>query len=496
MENETLHIDFLASHRHYGDHMEPIAEALKEQGVEVRWFTSWREMPRDNVVGICCATGDLNGLQKRGRRSIFCEHGAGQTYSNTHSSYAGGRNRRNVLAFLNPGPHVTEANKRPYPLTKQFEIGCPKLDKWAGYKPEPNGQRPLVVVSFHWDCKVAPETRSAFNEYSKILPTLLDAQEYRFALHSHPRQKALVKEFASKNGIPFIEHFDEVMERAHIYCIDNSSTLFEFAATDRPVVVINSKHYRRGINHGLRFWDLADIGVNCDRPDDLHVSILDAIADRLTQRQARWKAVSKVYTVPLGQATQAATDAIIEILREDPVIVSEYRLQATRHLQGYAGNVGPGWTIDLFRDHCVVTDTEGRQVIRNYIPRNVEARAQEMIGTGFYKRVPVPAPDKPKPAENKMVYPPENKSGLPLDERYKKPAEVTEQAAKLDSLRPHLDQLVLECVADGLSKSATRRAIGSDEDYTYKQVDDCWDRLVATGAIIEYGRHKYKVAAK
>ena len=56
--------------------------------------------------------------------------------------------------------------------------------------------------------------------------------------------------------------FDEVMERSTLYICDNSSTLYEFASTGRPVVVLNAPWFRRDIEHGLRFWEHADVGVS------------------------------------------------------------------------------------------------------------------------------------------------------------------------------------------------------------------------------------------
>jgi hypothetical protein len=54
----------------------------------------------------------------------------------------------------------------------------------------------------------------------------------------------------------------EVQRRAAVYVCDNSSSMYEFAATGRPVVVLDLPEgrikgigYRRNINHGLRFWD-------------------------------------------------------------------------------------------------------------------------------------------------------------------------------------------------------------------------------------------------
>ena len=102
-----------------------------------------------------------------------------------------------------------------------------------------------------------------------------------------------------------------MLRQADLYVCDNSSSLFEFAATGRPVVVLNTPEYRRDVHHGLRFWDAASVGVNCDRPRDLDDAIGQALADAPKQQAARERALDIVYSPRTGGA-QLAADALVE----------------------------------------------------------------------------------------------------------------------------------------------------------------------------------------
>jgi UDP-N-acetylglucosamine:LPS N-acetylglucosamine transferase len=91
-----------------------------------------------------------------------------------------------------------------------------------------------------------------------------------------------------------------------VYVCDNSSTIYEFAATGRPVVVLNGPHYRRDVHHGLRFWDAADVGIQVDHPRDLPDAIEEALRDPEPRRRAREAALGIVYAHRTGAAQRAA----------------------------------------------------------------------------------------------------------------------------------------------------------------------------------------------
>jgi hypothetical protein len=91
-----------------------------------------------------------------------------------------------------------------------------------------------------------------------------------------------------------------------VYVCDNSSTIFEFASTGRPVVLLNASTWHKGHGPGLRFWDAAHVGVNVWPQDDLAFAIDVALADEPHRQTAREDALSFVYAYRRGAAERAA----------------------------------------------------------------------------------------------------------------------------------------------------------------------------------------------
>lgn len=174
-------------------------------------------------------------------------------------------------------------------------------------------RQPTVAVSFHWDCRICPEASTAWPHYNAALPELvadLRAHGIRLLGHGHPRIYARLADRWRDLGVELAPEFDQVLAEADLYVCDNSSTLYEFAATGRPVLLLNAPWYRRDVEHGLRFWQHADVGLQVDEPGELAAMVRLALADPEPVRVMRAEHVAAVYPHADGRAAERAADAM------------------------------------------------------------------------------------------------------------------------------------------------------------------------------------------
>ncbi len=326
-------IDFLASFPWYAEHLIPVWKALPAQR-RGKWFASLetaRLLKRhgiEAVVGgavvnktpmLVASSGDMFRAVKLGRPVAMMEHGAGQSYGGDrqarhHSSYAGGAMRDYVELFLHPGPNPAERDMARYPKAHVEIVGCPKLDTLPTRDHSlDQDDRPVVAVSFHWDCQVAPETRSGFIYFRSGIQVVND---FKLIGHGHPRVMERLRPWYERKGIEPVPSFTQVLKRADLYVCDNSSSLFEFAATGRPVLVMNPPFYRKSVNHGLRFWDAAKVGLQVSAPSDFTSAVRKALADPVQAQMDRKDALDLVYSYRDGTSAERAASALVEWMNQ------------------------------------------------------------------------------------------------------------------------------------------------------------------------------------
>lgn len=318
-------IDALATEPHFLDHIAPVWRRLPAGGT--LWVTPDLE-PRAATLGLAgvdagpvppaatptlvASYGDLRRARRSLRPVVLMEHGAGQAYAGIEStcgSYVGSADRDGVVLALVPNEPAAARHRAAHPELPTVVIGSPHLDELATI-PAPVDGPP--AISFHWDCDLVPETRSAWPEYGWELPGL--AAAYPGAIgHAHPRLWPTCSGWMRGAGLDTVADFTDVVARAGCYVVDNSSTLFTFAALDRPVVVLNSCHFRRNVHHGGRFWDWADVGVQCDHPGDLVDAIAEAQRDSAGIATRRREVSAEVYPYR-GDAADRAVAALDEVL--------------------------------------------------------------------------------------------------------------------------------------------------------------------------------------
>jgi glycosyltransferase involved in cell wall biosynthesis len=324
-------IDFFASRENYVDHLLPIYNALPDdkkgcfvvsKGELVTYGRSkginallTRDYMTKNRQGWVVMAG-LSGVNKfRSRNLILVNHGCGGHWNVNHQSYAGGRaGRRLYQLILEPGDIPAERDKKTCPHTKIEVVGCPKMDRWYPVIPKEKGDPPVIAIGFHQDTQVCPESRTALPHYMKAFSKLSKWQatgEVKIIGTGHPVYWSTLKPIWVKYGFEPVLDFDEVMERADVYVRDQYSTIYEFASLDRPVVLLNAPWYRRDVEHGMRFWELSNVGVNCNEPGDLIDCIKEALTDKPEQQKLRRAAIKKIYKYMDGKSTERAVQAIL-----------------------------------------------------------------------------------------------------------------------------------------------------------------------------------------
>lgn len=323
-------ITFIGTQPQWWEHLAPLANTVKAHGVfEVCWTfppsnpVAPRDVLRDaykrGPVVAASWVDAMTAHQAGARNIVLMEHGAGQSYSSRHRSYPGGQDRTKLALVLAPNEQAAERHRKFYRGGPPVEVvGCPKLDFIDGLDPKPCGYPPVVAFSTHWDCRVSPEAGSAWshNRHPLVGPAMFDELVrmrdlgmIQLIAHAHPRIADEVRPACTEREVAFVESFDKVVSLADLYMVDNSSTLFEFAALDRPVIVVDSPRYRPRVDHGLRFWTHADVGVRISKPSEVARAVMLALEDPLEVAEQRRRLVADVYP-HIGRSRMAALDAI------------------------------------------------------------------------------------------------------------------------------------------------------------------------------------------
>lgn len=158
------------------------------------------------------------------------------------------------------------------------------------------------------------------------------ASRYTVIGHGHPRAMADLAPWYRRAGIEVVADFADVCRRADLLVFDNSSVGFEFASTGRPVVVLDPYHYRRGVHHGLRFWDAIPGLVCADRAGVPDAVSLTAVVERALEdppeaQEARERALELVCARRSGAAERAAKSSSTG-RRAPPPMMATLRLWA------------------------------------------------------------------------------------------------------------------------------------------------------------------------
>jgi len=323
-----MKFNFIASDRHYIDHMLPIWENLLPQYMgffyiheslvnyvknvkNVRMYNKnslksdlrfFYNMSSEKIYTITATYGDLELANIGEKNLILMEHGAGQMYNACHPAWMRSNYNSNTVLLLATNEILAKRFKENNNIPVEI-VGCPKLDAMIFDNCIKNDK---IAISFHYNCQILPETQTAFKYYKDIIPKV--AKEFNLLGHGHPVHWNFMEKYYKDNKIKAIKNFEQIAKQVDIYIVDNSSTLFEFAALDKPVIVLNCPAYRKDVEHGMRFWEFADIGLQVNKSEELIPTIYETI-NKDPQRERRIEIVKEIYPY-LGESVNRFIDVI------------------------------------------------------------------------------------------------------------------------------------------------------------------------------------------
>ena len=256
------------------------------------------------------------------RKILMMEHGTGHTFGK--SAYPNGVGKRDYVSlFLSPNQYTVD-KIHTVRDTRAEVIGTPKLD-WVHERMNPyhlikqtHDNPPIIAIGFHWGHARTrpPESGSAFEHYREYIPTLVKNTGYKFLAYGHPLAELKYKEFYTGLDIDYTSDFNTVMRQADVCVNDLSSVMYEFVTTGKPVIVLNAPWFRRDVEHGIRFWDYSDIGINVDGPDELLPAIEDTIEGyEYIHAPQRRKAIRELFPY-FGCSANKAVEVIVDYLKE------------------------------------------------------------------------------------------------------------------------------------------------------------------------------------
>lgn len=307
-------MDFLASHRHFCDHLEPLWAELGG-----RFFVTPSLLEHARALGIdattqpepgrwVCVAGiaDVKKARELGwERLVYLCHGVGQVYRERERIHDPGDDKGPLVSlFLCPNQATADRLSSRNLGAEAIVVGQPKLSRWVDVSPGD-----AVAISFRWRHALCPEAGTSLDHYRASLSDLREELDLELLGHGHPRIWGELEPIYRAAGIEPVPHFCELVDRAKVYAVDNSSTLFEWAALDRPTVVLNCPEYRRNVEHGGRFWAWADVGPQVDEPDQLAAAIQLSIEDSPELAERR-REVAEEAIAHAADAAVLAVDAI------------------------------------------------------------------------------------------------------------------------------------------------------------------------------------------
>lgn len=328
----TDRVDAFCSLPAYQEHLMPILDAIPDE-LRGRLYAPDGVCREIQQRGVPCERGYapspssapvlVAGAQDLvfGRRpKVLCNHGSGQKYVGVESpSFAGGPGREMAELHIVPRQELADLEIARYPRARAVAVGAPKLDAWQKV-PKPQNPEPVVAVTFHWpaytktvDGIMVPETGNAWKDWRDTIERL--AKRRPVLGHSHPRFARDLRGWWESIGVEWVPNAQDLLSRADILALDNSSIGYEWSACDRPTVWLRGAEWS-DTKHGLRFGEELpgpelEAGASVEQLD---ATISYAMADAWSD--VRRRVSERVYGPDYndGRASGRAAAAVLDLM--------------------------------------------------------------------------------------------------------------------------------------------------------------------------------------
>lgn len=281
-----------ATKQQYAEHLLPIWEACSpEERVEFGYLERTDTILTSSAV-------DFRHLAELGapQRLIYMEHGVGLQQHKPETI----RLMHRAHSVFVPNT-FTALELRSMGLRRDIKVvGTPKMDKLLVI---PESGLGVIAVSFHWTGR-----GQNWRRYEQVLRRLRN--KHQLIGHGHPYMSEQWRNRWRNIGVEYVQDFAEVVERADYYICDHSSTIYEWAALDRPGLMLDRPHGQDTLlSTGLLYQKHANICARAT-PSTLAEDIRD-----MKNTPQLFKATRGEVTRDLYPYLGCSTNRVLELLR-------------------------------------------------------------------------------------------------------------------------------------------------------------------------------------